>query len=88
MADIQIFAKRKILIQIFCQIIVAGLPLFCLCILIQIQTYQGGKQGYNGPGFQWLAFHGSVDRRTFSSSMYTFEDQDKEKVVYICFLYF
>ncbi|GFS08193.1 protection of telomeres protein 1 [Elysia marginata] len=47
---------------------------------LKIQTYQGGKQGYNGPGFQWVAFHGSVDTRTASSSSYTFEEQDEEQV--------
>lgn len=45
---------------------------------LKIQTYQGGKQGYNGPGFQWLAFHGSLDARTFSTLGYTFEEQDEE----------
>ncbi|GFN94992.1 protection of telomeres protein 1 [Plakobranchus ocellatus] len=47
---------------------------------LKIQSYQGGKQGYNGPGFQWLAFHRSLDSITFSSAFYTFEDQDKETV--------
>ncbi|RUS88935.1 hypothetical protein EGW08_003271 [Elysia chlorotica] len=46
---------------------------------LKIQTYQGGKQGQNGPGFQWLAFHKSIDSRTSSSASYTFEDEDKRQ---------
>ncbi|BFZ12789.1 hypothetical protein BsWGS_15828 [Bradybaena similaris] len=47
---------------------------------LKIQTYNGRKQGYNGPGFQWLVFRGTFDDQEALSSSYTIEQQDEDKV--------
>ncbi|KAK0040564.1 protection of telomeres protein 1 [Biomphalaria pfeifferi] len=47
---------------------------------LRIQTFNGRLQGSNAPGFQWLLFQGSCDKRTSSSPNYTFEEQDQQKV--------
>nr|KAI8759167.1 protection of telomeres protein 1-like [Biomphalaria glabrata] len=47
---------------------------------LRIQTFNGRLQGSNAPGFQWLLFQGSCDRRTSSSPNYTFEEHDQQKV--------
>ncbi|XP_059152855.1 uncharacterized protein LOC131938732 [Physella acuta] len=47
---------------------------------LKVQSYQGSKQGYNGPAFQWLMFHESLDNCQSSCPTYTFEQQDRDRV--------
>ncbi|XP_005100900.1 uncharacterized protein LOC101863193 [Aplysia californica] len=48
---------------------------------LKVQKFQGKRQGYNGPGFQWLVFpEGSVGRKVASSMNFSFCEEDKNEV--------